>query len=125
RVVRDAAERQVDERHVVAGRERPGNAFARGDVLVDQGLGEGALARSAPDQRQLVRRDEAGGGDQVCDELGERVDRRRRPAETRSTGRRRGLRRRAAGGAQLRWTLSVHLSLVRGIGRALAALDAI
>src|SRR5262249_22961867 len=82
---------------------------------------ERAHSGGASDHGQLVRLDEAGGGDQVCDELGERVDRRwaSEPGAN--------LRRRAPGlsarGAQIPWTLDVHLSLARGIGSAPVRLD--
>jgi hypothetical protein len=55
----DAGQREVDERQLVARRERPGDALARGDVLLDQRLGEGPV-RAAPDQRKPILRNEAG-----------------------------------------------------------------
>jgi hypothetical protein len=60
-LVVDAREREVDEGHLVASGERTRDAFARRDVLLDQRLRErAALAHAAPDQRELVGRDEAG-----------------------------------------------------------------
>src|SRR5207302_8259217 len=92
---------------VVGGGQRRRETVARSDVLLDESVCEGPHSGRASDQRQLVRRDESGGGDQVGDELGERVDRRRWAPEAGSSGRRRapGL---GARGAQVRWTLDVH-----------------
>jgi hypothetical protein len=104
----NARQRQVDERHVVTRGQRLGDALARGDVVLDQRMGERAHPGRAADHGQLVRRDEPGGGDQVRDELGERIDRRRATSEACAGGRRRaaGLRAR---GAQIRWALGVHI----------------
>ena len=86
-LVGDARECQVDERHLVAGREGAGETFAGCNVLLHERMSEGAHAGRAPDPCQLVCRHEACGGDQVGDELGERIDRRRGTAEAPATGR--------------------------------------
>ena len=121
-LLRDTCESQVDHRHLVARCEGARETFARGEILLHERVRERAHAGGSPDQGQLVRRNQAGGCDQVGDELPERVDRWRRAAQARATGwcSAPGL---GAGGAQIRWTLDVHLSLVRGIGSGRLRLD--
>src|SRR5581483_10906041 len=65
---------EVDERKLVAGREDPGDAVARGDALLDEGLCERrGLTGAAAHHGELVRRDELRRLEQVGDELGELV----------------------------------------------------
>ena len=122
RVVRHTGEGEVDERHLEACRERSGQALARGHVLIDEGGGERAHARRAADARQLVGGYEARGGDQIRDELRERVDRRRGAADT-TAAERRGGSGLGARSAKFGRAVGVHISLVRGIGRSRPCLD--
>src|SRR5205823_4414048 len=52
----NTGQREVDQRHLVASRERARETFARRDVLLDERVGERAHAGSASDQRELVLR---------------------------------------------------------------------
>ena len=79
-------ESQVDESDLVADGERAGDPGGGGDALVDDRLRERAVARPAAHERELVGGDQTGGGEQVGDELGHRVDRDAR-AETLRAGR--------------------------------------
>ena len=85
-VPRDPGESQVDEGHLVADGERARDPLGRGDTLVDDRLRERAVARAAAHQRELVGRDQDGGGEQVDDELGHRVDRNARAETLRAGG---------------------------------------
>ena len=105
--LRDAGQSKVDDGDLVANGERASDPLGRRDPLVDDRLRKRALARPATHDRELVRRDEVGGGEQVDHQLRHRVD-----AE------RRGKRLRAGGGsfiagladrAQIRWTFAVHI----------------
>ncbi len=75
RLVVDLDEREIDQRQTVPAGERARDPLARGDPFVDDRLGQRALPAARTDARQLVRRQEARGGDQVGNELGELVDR--------------------------------------------------
>ena len=76
RLVVDRVDREVDERELEARRERARDALARRDALVEDRLRERtALLGATADERELVGRDEAGGGQEVDHELGDRVDR--------------------------------------------------
>ena len=79
-------ESEVDEGDLVADGERAGDPLGRGDTLVDDRLRERAVARAATHQRELVRRDQAGRGEQIDDELGHRVDRDARAETLRAGG---------------------------------------
>ena len=78
RVLGDADDGKVDKRKVVAARERARDALWGGDALVEEGLCErAALPGAAANKSEPVRRNEPGRLDQVGDELGELVDRKR------------------------------------------------
>ena len=103
----DAREREVDERDLVADCERAGDPFRRRNALVDDRLGERALAGTTAHECELVRRDEARRLQQVDDELSGRVDRHARGKRRRAgVG---GLLAGRADGAQIRWTFGVHI----------------
>ena len=76
RLVVHRVDREVDERELEASGERAGDALARRDALVEDRLRERtSLLGATADERELVGRDEAGGGQEVDHELGHRVDR--------------------------------------------------
>ena len=74
----DALAQDVDVRQMVARRAGSGDALARGETFVDEGLGERAGSSPALGGQETVGGDEPGALDQVDDELGELVDRVRR-----------------------------------------------
>ena len=101
----DAGQRQVDERHVEAGREHARDALGGGIPLVDDRLRErAALPGRAAQDVELVLGEQCRRGQEVGDELRRRVhgsERRRRPAAVGS------FLARLAGGAQGRM-LRIH-----------------
>ena len=106
RLLVDAGERQVDERDLIADGERARDPLGRRDALVDDRLRKRALAGAAADERELVRGDEAGGGEQVDDQLGHGVD--GHPGLSGAAAGRAGVSPVPAC-AELRWTLAVHI----------------
>ena len=66
---------EVDQRELVARRKRARDAFLGRDAFRDERLRErSARAGAAARHRQLVFRDQTGGGEQVREELGHRID---------------------------------------------------
>jgi hypothetical protein len=112
-----ADERQVDERQLEAAGERAREALARRDALVEDRLCErAALLDPTADGGETVGADEAGGLDQVGDELGDLVDGEGRGHAGVARGRGLTLRTGRRGGAC--WAASgPSQSLERGIGR--------
>ena len=70
----DARQGEVDERYLVAHRQRARDAFAGRDALLDHRLRDRAARGAAAHERQLVGRNEPGGREQVDDELRRDID---------------------------------------------------